>query len=129
MKLDIKHKEVVVTPAKYTVSFHESSTYGDYINNNTTRDDLLSDELNTWLAANDPGCLINFDRGDWGEGIAWVTINFTTESHAVAFKEKFNRILCNATDRSCCLNLKHDTTKSNIYCDVCGFSSKLHKIT
>ena len=121
MKLNIKHKEVIVKPAEYTVRFDEGGNYSDYINN-TTRDNLLSDELNAWLAANDPACRIEFDRGDWGEGPAWVTIHFTEEEHAVAFKEKFKRIPCNAPDQLSCENIKLDKVNKQFYCEQCGFS-------
>ena len=125
MKINIKHKKIVVEPAEYTVKFHESTTYGDYINNDT-RDVQLSDELNTWLAEHDPACGIAFDRGDWGEGLAWVTISFTKERHAVAFKEKFNRIPCDATDRSSCSNLILDRIAMKCHCDKCGYVTPDH---
>lgn len=105
MKIIIKPEKVVVTPAVYRVKFYESRDYPDYVGGSggyETMDQFRSD-IKDWLDNNAPGWIANFDRGDWGEGPANITIDFTAEDHAHAFVEKFETIPCpNSKDRGDC---------------------------
>jgi hypothetical protein len=104
MKLTVKPEEVIVKPPIYKVEFHEGDEYPDYVGGGTweTMNDLRPD-INDWLNENAPGWKAEFDRGDWGEGVAFVSINFTAEDHAKAFVKQFETLPCpNSKTRGDC---------------------------
>lgn len=105
MKLIINPEKVVVTPAVYRVKFHESRDYPNYIGGDggyETMNDFRPD-IAAWLDTNAPGWSAAFDRGDWGEVLADIAIDFAAEYHARAFVEQFETIPCpNSIDRGYC---------------------------
>jgi hypothetical protein len=108
MKLTIKPEEVIVKPAVYKVKFNEGRDYPNFVGGDSgyeTMNDFRSD-IKDWLDTNAPGWTANFDRGDWGEGPATVTIHFKAEDHARAFVEKYETIPCpNSKSRGDCPNM------------------------
>lgn len=104
MKLTVEPEKIIVKPAVYRVEFDEGRDYPNYVGGGTweTMNDFRPD-ISAWLEQYAPGWTASFDRGDWGEGVAYVSINFTAEDHARKFVKKFETLPCpNAKDRGHC---------------------------
>lgn len=101
--MQIKVEPERIIPARYTVSFYESKEYNDYLVEPEPYDTHLRPDLVNWLDENTPNWKVSFDRGDWGEGPAYVTIDFETKEQAVKFKQRFNLLDCpNAVSKTHC---------------------------
>lgn len=101
--MEVRVKPQKIIPASYTVRFDEGGDYAGYIVNPQPYEDRLRPDIEEWLDANAPGWSVSFDRGDWGEGPAWVKVKFETEAQARAFAAKFTNIPCpNSRSRGHC---------------------------
>jgi hypothetical protein len=101
--MEIKIKPQKIIPANYSVRFDEGGEYDGYIVQPQPYEDRLRPDIEEWLNANALGWSVNFDRGDWGDGPAFVKIDFETEAQARAFAAEFTNIPCpNARSRGHC---------------------------
>jgi hypothetical protein len=111
MKLKVKPEKII--PASYTVMFDESDEYPGYITQLEPYRDQLRQDIVEWLDTNSPGWKVSFDRGDWGEGPASVSVYFLSEEHARKFVEHFETIPCpNSRSRGDCPHMGKAVTEA-----------------
>jgi len=101
--MEIKIKPQKIIPASYSVRFDEGGDYTGYIVQPQPYEDRLRPDIEEWLNDNALGWNVTFDRGDWGDGPAFVKINFETEAQARSFAAEFTNIPCpNSRSRGHC---------------------------
>jgi hypothetical protein len=125
MRLD--HKPAYTVPAKTRIVFDESDPKRrGYVVQPEPYKDTLRADIVAWLDAHAPGWKVAFDRGDWGEGTATVTITLPSHAAGLAFQETWNTEGCKQTGPYNCPNMV--TTDGLHYaCKVCGENLTVHR--
>lgn len=127
VKINIEPEEIIVVPAKYEVKFHEDRDHGEFMVEPEPYQDELRDDLKAWLDAHAPGWTVEFDRGDWGEGPASVTISFPSEAAARAFHAAWNGDRCVDVGYGNCAHMRKIDDRT-YRCSHCGKELKVRRL-
>jgi hypothetical protein len=117
MKLNLVPEKVI--PARHEIIFWEDQQHEDLLAYPQPYETVFCDDVKTWLDENDPDWSVTFDRGDFGEGPAEVTLSFTAEEVAKRFHEKWNQGRCQSISYTRCPNMQAVGEK-DYSCKICG---------
>lgn len=85
--MQVQHFPAITVQESATVKFSESDF--PHLITSIDRDDKLAPAVLEWLSDQHVNPEVEFDRGDWGEGTARVTLTFSYLGHAQAFVQAF----------------------------------------
>lgn len=122
MKLSIIPEQII--PARYEIVFWEDRQTRDFLIEPRPYETALRADIQAWIDTHDPTMEMVVDRGDFGEGIAQVTLSFSTQAAAEAFHKTWNTGLCKESSMNSCSNMKKIDSKT-FSCTVCGEEMKV----
>lgn len=123
MKLNLVPQQII--PARYEVVFKEDKQTEGFVDN-STREDKLRPDIQDWLDTHAPGHTLFFDRGDWGEGIAIVTITFLTQESAEKFHAAWNGDKCTEVSYTACPHMRR-ISDTDFKCSKCDAGFTIYK--
>lgn len=123
MLTKVKPEEII--PAEYTIHFQEADRrYRDYLVYPEPYDTKLRSDIENWLNDNAEGWKVVFDRGDFGDGSAYVRIYFPGYASMDAFAAIYAKGNC--YEPAYCKNLV-EFEEGNFECSKCGEKILLNK--